>query len=135
MVSGSFGCSFMLSREVRRPRQTCSIIKRLERRVLSGLLEILWLASGAVDSITTSTRPAIALSLDLLEPRMLLKLTTPFAEHYTCIIPVKLPDYSRSMLYAFVDRLFRKLWRHIRRISSQRAPARKISFRSKGRLH
>jgi len=30
-----------LSRKVRRPKQACSIVKRLER----GLLEILWLAS------------------------------------------------------------------------------------------
>ena len=47
-----------------------------------------------------------------------LQSTAPFDEHYTCIIPVKLPDYSRIMLYAFADRLFRKLCRHIRRISS-----------------
>ena len=33
-------------------------------------------------------------------------LTTPFDEHYTCIIPVKLSDYSRIVLYAFVDWLY-----------------------------
>ena len=47
-----------------------------------------------------------------------LQSTTPFAEYYMCIIPEKLPDYSRIMLYAFADRLFRKLCRHIRRIST-----------------
>ena len=35
-----------------------------------------------------------------------------------CPMPVKHPDYSRFMLYAFMDRLCRKLCRHNRRISS-----------------
>ena len=35
-----------------------------------------------------------------------------------CIIPEKLPDYFRIMLYAFADRLFQKLCRHIRHIST-----------------
>ena len=46
-----------------------------------------------------------------------LQSKTLFVEHYTCIIPVKLPDYSRIMFYAFTDQLFQKLCQHIRRIS------------------
>ena len=57
---------------------------------LAGLLEILWLASGAVDSTTTTTRPAIAKTRT---PCCCsdLQSTTPFAEHYSCIIPLNCP--------------------------------------------
>ena len=71
---------------------------------LAGLLGILWLASRALDSCwattTSSSRPAIAAACADWQS------TTPFDEHYTCIIPVELPDYSRIMLYAFADRLY-----------------------------
>ena len=85
----------------------------------AGLLEILWLTSGAVDSTTTSTRPAITLSLEcsllLLGPAV----DDSLCGAYTCIIPVELTNYSRLTLYVFTDRLFRKLCGHIRRISKQ----------------
>ena len=93
--------------EVRKPRQACSIKKRLKHRFLGRAPEVLWLASEAVDSTTTRTRPAIVQPLDSLASCCSdLQSTTPFAEHYTCINPVKLPDYSRIMPYAFADRLF-----------------------------
>ena len=90
---------------------------------MAGLLEILWLTSGAVNSTTTSTRPAISLLLDssckITHACCYsdLQLTTLFDEHYTCKIPIKLPDYSRIMLYRFADRLLRKFYQHIRRFS------------------
>ena len=91
-----------------------SLLNNKTTQILAGLLGILWLTSEAVDSCwattTTSIRPAIARFSDL-------QSTTPFDEHYTCNIPVKLPDNSRIMLYAFADRLFRKLCWHIRHIS------------------
>ena len=76
-----------------------------------------WEYSGSLPELSIAAGPLLLL---VLGPLSMLS-TTPFDEHYTCIIPVKLPDYSRIMLYAFADRLFRKLCRHIRRISKCRA--------------
>ena len=90
-------------------------MKRLERPLLAGLLGILWLASGAVDSCwattTTSTRSAIT--------RFYAAARTGSQQlHFTSTTHALFPDYSRIMLYAFADRLFRKLCQHIRCISN-----------------
>ena len=77
-----------LSREIKRPRQVCSIMKQLERRVLGWApgnpLTRFW-SYYYYEARYHENTPCCCLDL---------QSTTPFAEHYTCIIPVKLPDYS-----------------------------------------
>ena len=101
-----------LSREIRRSRQACSIMKRLECRVLGRApgnpLACFWSCRQYYEARYCKNTPCCCSDL---------QSTTLFVERYSYIIPVKLPDYSRIMLYAFADRLFRKLCRHIRRIS------------------
>ena len=55
-----------------------------------------WESSGSLSELSTAAGPLLLL---VLGPLTLL-LLTPFDEHYTCIIPIKLSDYSRIMLYA-----------------------------------
>ena len=82
----------------------CSIMKRLER----------WLLGRALGNPLARFRSC----RQLLGHYYYLQSTTPFDEQYMCIIPVKLLDYSRIMLYVFADWLFRKLCQHIRCISN-----------------
>ena len=96
--------------EVRKSRQACSIMKRLKRRFLGRTpgspLAHFWSCRQYYYQNEARYR-AIALSLDSLASCCSnLQSTTPFAEHYTCITPVKLPDYSGIMPYAFADWLF-----------------------------
>ena len=104
-----------LSREIRRPRQACSTMKRLEHRVLG------WAPGNPLARFWSCRQYYYYYEARYCENTPCccsdLQSTTPFAEHYSCIIPLKLPDYSRIMLYAFADRFFRKLCRHIRHIS------------------
>ena len=46
-------CDLMLSHKVRKPRHACSIMTHVN--LLAGLLEILWLASEAIDSCWATT--------------------------------------------------------------------------------
>ena len=112
-VSGSFGCSFTrfscltvvssvstaprllrfpqealatnlhFSHKIRRPRQACSIMKRLERRVLGRApgnpLARFWSCRQYYEARYCENTPCCCSDL---------QSTTPFAEHYLCIIPV-----------------------------------------------
>ena len=104
-----------VSRGVRRPRcLACSIMKGLEHRLLDRApgnpLACFWSCRHYYQY--QAHYHYVLCCLDL-------QSTTPFDEHYTCIISVKLiVDYSRIMLYAFADQLFWKLCRYIRRISN-----------------
>ena len=125
-VSGSFGCSFTrfscltvvssvstaprllrfpqealatnlhFSHKIRRPRQACSIMKRLERRVLSQApgnpLARFWSCRQYYCQYEAHYRENTPCCCSDLQS------TTPFAEHYTYNIAVKLPDELWFML-------------------------------------
>ena len=79
-----------------------------------------WESSGSLLELSTATGPLLLLILGPLSlDSMLLARTCSQRLHLTSTThAVKLADYSRIMLYAFADRLFRKLCQHIRRIST-----------------
>ena len=98
-------------------------MKRLKRRLLgrapgNPLARFLELSKAAEPPLLLVLGPLSLDSMLLLGPTADDSIGRTL--HVNC--SVKLPDYSWIMLYAFADRLFRKLCQHIRRISKDCAP-------------